>query len=336
MKNLLFTLNAILPIVLPILLGFLLQKIKMFDKDFFTKVNKFAFKILIPISLFKSLYTADIKTINVKFLIAALVALLVLFVIGMVIVTLFVPDKKQKGVIHQVLFRSNYAIIGIPLATALAGPEAEAQASIIAAISVPTFNILAVIALSMYDHEDGQKVSIKSILKKIVTNPLIIGVFAGLLVIGIRAIVSACGGNGNIDVDSMDNYSMGYFAVKTISNLAACATPMVLVALGGKFEFSAVSKLWKQITFSTITRLFIVPAVMIVIFYFLGFNSAIYVSILIALFATPVAVSSAPMAEEMGQDGELAGQLVVWTSVGSAISLFIIIMICSSIGIFAA
>lgn len=336
MKNLLFTLNAILPIVLPILLGFFLQKIRLFDKDFFTKMNKLAFKILIPVSLFKSLYTADISDIDFKFVGIAIISLLILFAIGFVAVTLFVPNKKQKGVIHQVLFRSNYAIIGIPLATALGGAEAEAAASIIAAVSVPIFNILAVIALSMYDHEDGQKVSVVSILKKIVTNPLIIGVFSGLVVIAIRAIISACGGNGNINVDSMDNYTAGYFIIKTISTLGACATPIALIALGGKFEFSAVKKLWKQITISTITRLAIIPLVALTVFYFLGFNSSIYFSILIALFATPVAVSSAPMAEEMGQDGELAGQLVVWTSVGSAISLFIIILICSALGIFVA
>jgi len=40
------------------------------------------------------------------------------------------------------------------------------------------------------------------------------------------------------------------------------------------------------------------------------------------------------MAAQMGQDEELAGQIVVWTSTISAISLFIIIFICAQLGIF--
>ena len=74
---------------------------------------------------------------------------------------------------------------------------------------------------------------------------------------------------------------------------------------------------------------------LLVIAYFLGFKGSTQFAILIALFATPIAVSSAPMAAQMGQDEELAGQIVVWTSALSAFSLFVIIMICASIGIFS-
>ncbi|MDD6226995.1 MAG: AEC family transporter, partial [Bacilli bacterium] len=68
--------------------------------------------------------------------------------------------------------------------------------------------------------------------------------------------------------------------------------------------------------------------------YFIGFRGNEFPA-LIALFGTPVAVSSAPMSAEMGNDDELAGQLVVWTSIFSASSLFVMILICAQIGIFA-
>ena len=96
-----------------------------------------------------------------------------------------------------------------------------------------------------------------------------------------------------------------------------------------------LKSLWKQLTLSVTLRLVITPLIFLVIAYFLGFNSATQFAILIALFATPIAVSSAPMAAQMGQDEELAGQIVVWTSALSAFSLFIIIFICAQIGIFA-
>lgn len=329
MENLLFTLNAILPIILPILLGYGLKRMHFFSENFLTEANKLVFKILIPILLFSNLYLADLREIDWAFVGYAAGAILVLFLLGMGIV-LFVPNRKQKGVILQASFRSNYAIIGIPLATALGGAIAGAEASVIAAVSVPLFNILAVVALSIYDHEEGQKISVKNILVKIVTNPLIIGVACGLVVCTIQMGINATGANVKV---FLNDYMK--FIPDTITSLAKLATPLALIVLGGKFEFRAVKSLWKQLTLAVSMRLVIVPAIALLVGYFIGFQSSTQFAILIALFASPIAVSSAPMAAQMGQDEELAGQIVVWTSALSAFTLFIIIMICAAIGIFA-
>jgi Predicted permeases len=329
MENLLFTLNAILPIILPILLGYGLKRMHFFSENFLTEANKLVFKILIPILLFSNLYLADLREIDWAFVGYAAGAILVLFLLGMGIV-LFVPNRKQKGVILQASFRSNYAIIGIPLATALGGAIAGAEASVIAAVSVPLFNILAVVALSIYDHEEGQKISVKNILVKIVTNPLIIGVACGLVVCAIQMGINATGANVKV---FLNDYMK--FIPDTITNLAKLATPLALIVLGGKFEFRAVKSLWKQLTLAVSMRLVIVPAIALLVGFFIGFQSSTQFAILIALFASPIAVSSAPMAAQMGQDEELAGQIVVWTSALSAFTLFIIIMICAAVGIFA-
>ncbi len=328
MENLLFTLNAILPIIIPILLGYFLKRIHFFNDKFLTEANKLVFKILIPVLLFSNLYLADLSKIDWIFVCFIAAAILVLFGIGLILV-LFIPNKKQKGVILQSTFRSNYAIIGIPLAIMLAGNEAGVEASVIAAVSVPLFNILAVIALSIFDHDDNTRISIKNILYKIITNPLIIGVASGLFVCLINMGIDALGGDVNVFLNNTVK-----FIPKTITNIANLATPLALIILGGKFEFKAVKSLWKQLTLSVTMRLLITPTVFLVIAYFLGFNSPTKFAILIALFATPIAVSSAPMAAQMGQDEELAGQIVVWTSALSAFSLFAIIMICSALNIF--
>ncbi len=329
MENLLFTLNAILPIILPILLGYGLKRIHFFSDIFLTEANKLVFKVLIPILLFSNLYLADLTQINWAFVGYAALAIIVLFLIGMIVV-IFIPNRKQKGVVLQAAFRSNYAIIGIPLATALGGAVAGAEASVVAAVSVPLFNILAVVALSIYDHEEGQKISVKNILFKIVTNPLILGVFCGLVVCGITMGINSVPGN---DVVGFLNEYLK-FIPDTISTLGKMATPLALIVLGGKFEFKAVKALWRQITVAVALRLVIAPTLFLIIAYFLGFKGSTQFAILIALFASPIAVSSAPMAAQMGQDEELAGQIVVWTSALSAFSLFIIILICASMQIF--
>lgn len=330
MKHLLFTLNAILPIILPILLGYFLKRINFFKGDFLNQANKLVFKILIPITLFCNLYMADLSHINWSFVGFGALAILMLFGIGLII-TLFFSDKKQKGVMLQACFRSNYAIIGIPLATSLGGVIAEAEASVMAAISVPLFNVLAVIALSIFYKEDEEnKVSVKEVLLNIVKNPLIIGVFTGLVVCLINMGISELG----FDIKSFLNNKVT-FIPKTINSLKACMTPIALLVLGAKFEFTAIKALWKQITTAVVFRLFITPLIFLSIAYLLGFRSSTDFAILIALFATPIAVSSVPMTAQMGQDDQLAGQIVVWTSAISAFSLFLIIFICSQIGIFA-
>lgn len=333
-----FSCNVILPIVLLVLLGYFLKCIKVFDDVFLDKANKIVFKVFIPILLFSNIAFIDKETfssINWGLLLYSVIAILVLFLLGLVIVLLFVKDNKQKGVILQCVFRSNYAIIGIPLCEFICSgmsdeikSKAIGIATIMAAVSVPLFNILAVISLSIFDKDSDNKINIKDILKKIITNPLIIGVLSGLIFLGIKFLLM------NINIDLSTSNISNNFMYKSIKNVANIASPFALIILGGRFKFSSVKKLAPQIILGTSLRVIFVPLITLSIGYLLNFTSSEFPT-LIALFATPVAVSSVPMAVEMKQDGDLAGQLVVWTSITSILSLFIIILILSSIGIFS-
>ena len=200
-------------------------------------------------------------------------------------------------------------------------------ATIMAAVSVPIFNTLAVISLSIFDKTADNKISIKQILKKIITNPLIIGVVSGLLALGIKLLIMEFG----IDL-STSNISSN-FLYKSIKNVASIASPFALIVLGGRFKFASVKTLASKIILGTVLRIVVTPLLTLSVGYMLGFRTTEFPT-LIALFATPVAVSSVPMAVEMKQDGELSGQIVVWTSLFSILSLFVIIIICTYIGIF--
>ena len=333
--------NAILPIVVLVVVGYILKRVHFINDDFQQKGNSLCFKILIPILLFYNIYKIDdISKITEYglFFVYIAVALLVLFLIGWVIVKFMVPNDKQKGVIHQCLYRSNYALIGIPLAEYIAeslGYTADSPmlvvATLVSAVSVPLFNIFAVISLSIFDKGDGNnKIHPKKILIDIVKNPLIIGVLTGIVVLCFRQILVAC----NVSF----RFSDISWLYRPLEQLAHMASPLALVMLGAGFTFGAVKRLKYQIMLGTALRNFLVPALGLISFYFIltaqyG-DAELYFPSLIALFATPIAVSSAPMAYEMGQDGELAGQLVVWTSIMSILALFIIIMICGAVGIF--
>lgn len=324
MQDFLFALNRVLPIVLLILLGFSLKKIKLISKSTLDNLNKVCFRVFLPISLFKSVYSAEsLSGFNFKLIGFIVAALIIIFVVALILVSILVKDNKQKGAVLQAMVRPNYAYIGIPLAVSIAGTEGEQIAALVALISIPIFNIFAVIALSLF--VDGEKKSVKQVLLKIAKNPLIHGVLIGMLCLVIRSIFI------NLDIDfRLTDIS---FLYEAISKVAGAASPIALITLGGLFEFKEIKRVGKELTATIIARQVIIPLILFTIAYLLfDFNGAEY-AVLIAVFGAPVAVSSAVMAKEMGSDEELANQIVVWTTISSSITIFLLIFIFRLLGI---
>ena len=337
MDTLLFALNAILPIILLIFLGYLLKQKKFLDEDWFKKGNKLIFRVCLPCMLFVNVYSIESFTdINWSVVVYSEIAIFAAFFIGLILVKLTVPDNKQKGVILQCVFRSNFAIIGLPLAESLGGVEGKGIAAVLSAFSIPTFNILAVLALTMFlDGEDGHKANLKDVLIKIAKNPLIIGVVCGLIVLGIRSFIPVNAG-GSLVFSLSGSLKFFYDA---LNNLSRISSPLALVILGGLFDFAAVKGMLKEIIIGTAARVAVVPLVVIGLAVILSkytglisFDATVYPA-LIALFGSPVAVSSAIMAQEMDNDGVLAGQLVVWTSIASIFTTFLAVFILRSMGL---
>lgn len=327
--SLLFSANAVLPIVLVIALGYVLKRIGMLTKEFLDVGNKLTFRVLIPTMLFMNVYNINsFSEINFWFVLYGIAAVIVIFAAGIPIYCAFTKDPGKRGSLIQSMFRSNYAIIGIPLATSLFGDQGAAAAGVMSAFCVPLFNVLAVITLSIFNkNETKSRIDVKKILIGIVKNPLIIGTVAGLAVLGIRELLVL----GNIGFRLRDIE----FLYTSLNNVKSICTPFALLVLGGRFEFSAVARLKNEIIFGTAMRCVVVPVVGLLGAYFLvpglgGEHYATYVGV----FATPVAVASAIMAKEMGADDELAGQLVVWTSLVSAVTIFIYVTILKAVGIF--
>ena len=248
------------------------------------------------------------------------------------IATTAVPQRR--GVLWQCAFRSNFAIIGLSLAGALGGDEAMAVAAIVSAFTIPVFNTLGVIALSIF--LDGGKPDVKKILINVAKNPLIIAVLLGIAALGIRMGQEAIFGRVVFSIERDT-----YFLYKSLTNLKAIASPFALLVLGGQFEFSAVKALFKDIVVGTVWRTVITPllgvggAVLLTAMGILSCGVNEYPA-LIALFGSPVAVSSAIMAGSMGNDEQLATQLVVWTSICSMVTVFLLVSAMIAMGLLAA
>lgn len=334
LSDLLFSINAVFPIILVAAFGFIARKLNVIDDAFVKSGNKFCFRFGFFAMMFVNIYKIEsLDKIRWNVVLFAVISVLALFFIGLFWIVFFEKDPRQKGVIHQAFYRSNYATIGIPLAFNIVGEEGLLLASLISAFSVPAFNILAVISLSAFSRTEsnGKKTNLFiHILKEIVKNPLIQGVALGMFCVIIRPFFGGWRfSTGNLK-----------FIFKAFEALGSIAPWFSLIILGGQFKFSSVKRLLPQISVSVFARLILAPAVGMLICIFLppifgfpSFSSAEYAS-LFGLFATSEAVASISMADQMNGDSELAGQILVWTTVFSSLTLFLFVAFFRHIGIF--
>lgn len=312
MDSLLLSVEAVTPIFLLMLLGYGLKQFKMATKDQFNAINRLIFKIFLPILLFYNIYKTDIGSIfDGKLVIFTVVTVLIVFGIGYGLVFLFTKENAKRGVMLQGFFRSNFAILGIPLVNYVCGDNAGGLSALMVAVIVPLFNVLAVITLERF--RDG-KIQIGKLLKGIVTNPLVIGCAVGAIFLLL-----------DIQLPSLIE--------TTVSDAASIASPLAIVVLGASFNFSTIKTSIKELAITVCTRLLIVPALAIAAAVWLGFRGEALVCLMVA-FGAPTAVSSFSMAQQMGGDEELAAQIVVFTSALCLFSLFGWIFLLSSLQLF--
>ncbi len=328
MESLFFAINTVAPIMLTVMIGYVLKKMHFIDQSFAKMANRLVFHVFLPAMLFLNIYNIDdITETDFRFVFYALAMLITVFLVSIPLVTMLTKEPSRRGVLLQATFRSNYALIGIPLAESLFGKAGVEIATLLSAVFIPMLNILAVISLSMFG-SNGKKPSVKKILLDILKNPLIESIALGLFVVALRYIFISRGISFRLSDITPIYTVLGY-----LKNLA---TPIALLMLGAQFEFSAISSLKKEIIFGTLMRTAFVPALCIGVAYFVFGNifEGAHFAAFVAAFATPVAVSSVPMSQEMGGDVTLAGQLVVWTTLSSVASVFIVSFLLKLAGVF--
>ena len=325
MTDLIFAINATAPIVLMVVVGYFLKRLGMLDGNVARVLNKLVFRVFLPAMLFLNMYKIEsLADVDFGFVWYTVIATVVLFCAAFGAVLLFTKENPKRGALLQSVFRANYALVGIPLATSLFGDEGAIAATVLSAFIIPVFNSLAVVGLSIFSSD--KKPSVKKILIGIVKNPLIQAIALGFVALGFRALFVKFGVTFRL-TDVVPVY-------KTINNLSSVATPLALLVLGAQFDFAAIPHLKRHIIFGVAARNLIVPVLGIGIAYFIGAFNGAHFATFVAVFCTPVAVSSVPMAQEMDADVSLAGQLVVWSTLFSALSIFLASYVLKLLGIF--
>ena len=312
MENLMISANAVLPMCLVMALGYGTRRLGWLRREEISTINKIAFRIFLPCLLYYNIYCSDLSgSFDPLLMTYAVGGVLLTFglALGYALLTEKLPERR--GVLIQGMFRSNYVIMGIPVATALLGADQLGTVSILIAVIVPLFNMLAVVVLEVVR---GQKPKPLHILGQIAKNPLVIGSVLGILtlVAGIR---------------------LPHILEQTIQSVSAIASPLQLFLLGAFFQFSGLKTYRRELVTVSIAKLIVSPGLFLGLGALLGFRGVAFVS-LIGIFASPTAVNSFTMAQQMGGDAELAGDIVVTTSAASILTMFLWIFLFKSLGMF--
>lgn len=303
MENFIFSINVTIPIFLVMVLGWGLKQIGMLNDNFVTVANKFNFKVTLPFLLFRDLSSVDIKAVfDLKYVLFCAIASSVCFWVIWGGTKLFMKDKTMTGAFVQASFRSSAAVMGLAFIQNIYGQSAMGPLMIVGA--VPLYNIYSVIVLTFEaqgGEEESQKNKIKDVCLNILKNPIIIGIFLGLMV-------------------SLLEIDFPVLVDKTVNNVAQMATPLALIALGAGFEGKKALAKIKPTLAASFIKLVVQAAVFVPIAAWMGFEGEKMIALLIML-ASPTTPSCYIMAKNMDNDGVLTASIIVTTTLLAAFTL---------------
>lgn len=303
MDSLILSLEIVLPLFLLMAVGYVIKLTGLMNETSVKQTNKVIFKIFLPLLVFCNIYNTELsESFDSHLLLYAVAGVAIQFVLSLCLAVLTEKENSRRGVMLQGMFRSNFVLFGIPISTALFGETAAGLASILIAVIIPMYNVLAVVSLEIFN---GKRPNVGKILVGIITNPLIIASAVGILFVALRI---------PLPTPIYD----------TVSDLGSIATPLAFVILGASFSFGDVGRYVKELFVVLSTKLLVFPALFLGIALLLGFRGA-PLAVLLTVFGAPIAVSSFTMAQQMGGDDKLAGQLVVFSSILSIGTMFLII-----------
>jgi len=301
MKELIFCLNATMPVFLLMLLGYVFRKIGVIDLEFADKMNRFVFLALLPVLLFKELSLSDFSAIwDLKYLLFCFFATFFSIMI-MCVTSAFLRDKSICGEFIQAGFRSSAALLAYAFVQNVYGEAKIVALMVIGA--VPLYNVASVVILMLLRPKQGRlnRVVLKNTLKGVIKNPLILGILAGM-------------------IWALLKIPQPVIMKKSISTFSAAATPLGLLALGASFDVKEVFSKIRPVLVSSSFKLIILTAIFLPIAIKFGFRDEKLVAVL-GMLGSPTTPTSFTMAKGMGHNGALTSGTVMVTTIVSICTL---------------
>ena len=314
-ENILFSLNSTLPLFFVMVLGYVLYQKKFLSDGFVAGANKFVFYVALPVQLFRDLGSTDVRaTFDGAYVLFCFAVTLGSILTLWVLAKLCLKNKSLVGEFVQVCYRSSAAILGSAFLQSIYGDASMSSLMILG--SVPLYNIMAVVILTLESPDAAQTGSMAAKLKKsirgIVTNPILLGIAAGF-------------------AWSLLGLPMPAMLNKTLSNVAGLTSPLALLVIGAGFKGRKALGYLRPTAVATVVKLMLLPALFLPLAVHFGFTDEKLVALLVMLgsISTPACYV---MAKQMGHEGVLTGSVCVTTTLFSAFSLTFWLFVLRSFG----
>ena len=314
MQNLLFSLSVVAPVFLIIILGLILKWRNHIHDDFIDISSKIVFNLAMPALVFKELATANFEaSFDIETLLFINIGTVIFFIASWIIASILSKNGRDQGSFIQGSVRSNFAIVGFAIIYNLFGNSGLSVAAIMLAFIMPLYNILAIIALTVPVHKEKQ-VGVKRITIEILKNPLLLAAAFAVPF-------------------SVYKIAIPPFLFRAIEYLAAMTLPLALIGIGGSLNFKSISNGSKLAIYASGLKIVLIPFVLTYLAIAFGFSGE-NLAVMFILFASPTAIASFMMAKAMHCNAELAGNIIVITTLGSVVTISLGIFILKSLALF--
>ncbi|MEI6276057.1 MAG: AEC family transporter [Prolixibacteraceae bacterium] len=283
--------KTILPLFLIILAGVVLFKLKTATMEWADVLNKYALKIGFPALIFSALVKMEFSfTEHATLIYANSIYLILCMLLAFPVGAFFKTSTKTRQSLILLLAFGNITYLGIPVIVSTLGDIATGPAVLIAAMNLFWMFSLSLILIEVAG--DG-KFEFKTILTKLVTNPLLIAVFLGLI-------------GSALKIPTQNSF------MKSLDLIAQSVTALVLLSLGifmGSQKLGHLKE-WVPVFGLSLAILVVLPAIF---FFFLRFTRMDSVSFRCSVFdaAMPSGLTAYALSHQYGLNTKLAGRLVV-------------------------
>ena len=316
MQDLLFALNSTMPIFFTMAAGMLFRRIGWIDESFASQMNRFVFRVVLPVNLFVNLYPVDFFAVwDTRFVLYCFLATAASIGVALFIARLVIP-RKLRGEFVQASYRSSASLLGMAFIQNMYANGAMGGLMILA--SVPLYNVAAVLLLTLLRPSEenapqrSASGSFLQALRGIVTNPLIIGIFLGM-------------------VWSLLRIPMPEIGAKTLKSISAMTSPMGLMAMGASLDPRKVRGHIAPSLLASAMKLVVFVVLFTPIAALLGFRNEKLVACLVML-GSATTVSGYVMARSMGHEGILSQTVVVITTLLSAFTITLFLWVLRGMG----
>ena len=312
MDNLIYSFNATVPVFIVIVAGYLLKKAGWINEGFITSANRINFNITLPALLIQDMMNNDfLQKFDLSYVLYCAIVSSISFFGTWIITKAVMRDKTIIGEFVQAAYRSSAAVLGTAFVLNIYGDTGMVPLMILGA--VPLYNIYAVWILTAEcpEKDTAHTKTIKTTLKGIVTNPIILSIIVGVILSALQ-----------VDFPKMRD--------STISNFARLTTPLALLAIGGSFEFGKAIAKVKPAMVAAFLKLVGWSVIFLPLAVWLGYRDAKLMAVVIML-ASPTTPSCYIMAKSMKSEGTLTSSVIVLTTMCSAFTITAIIFVLKSL-----